>query len=762
MNKLRLLSVMVVLSLVLAACGAAPTATPVTAPTSAPPAATATTAPTMIPTTAPTMVPTTAPTVAPTTAPTSTVITTAYTVMASTNAQYGAILVDGKGMTLYTFAIDKPNESMCTDGCATAWPPLTVPAGTTPTAGPGVSGTLGTFQRADGTTQVTYDQLPLYTFIRDKNPGDAFGQGVNAQGGLWWVVPTDIGAGAPDFTQYGFPTVLATETITPGQAITMTADVYTVSILNGAFDIPVSFELLSGDPSSFKAPSGETPVFAFAFRVEDPRTSTLIGKFYKPVMLTITSSQIVTGAKYYNVATDGTLTENPTGLTVAAGQLSHPVAGAPVGWLITVPASAPTTTLRTPEQAALAAAGGKQIGGSVTVLAEWTGSEQDAFTAMITPFQNATGIRVDYTGTRDLPAVLTTRVQGGNPPDLSVMPTPGQMRVYASQGKLVDLSSLLTMSDINKWYTSGWLDLGTADNKLVAVFVKSAIKGLIWYDPKVWTGNNYQFPATWDDMMTLSQNVASSGTTPWCVALESGAATGWPGTDWLEDIVLRQSGVDVYNAWWQGTQKWTSAEIKQAWQTWGEIVATQGMVYGGPNAMLTTNFGNVGNGLFTTPPNCVMAHQAIFITSFFQSNNPGVQPVTDFDFFPFPPFQAGQPVNAEIAGDEMAMFNQTPQSVALMNYLATPEAQDIWAKIGGGYLSANSAVPVSDYPDPLSQKAAQRMASAVVTVFDASDNMPNAMQSAFYTAILNYIQAPNTLDSILQNLDSVQATAYSQ
>jgi alpha-glucoside transport system substrate-binding protein len=429
------------------------------------------------------------------------------------------------------------------------------------------------------------------------------------------------------------------------------------------------------------------------------------------------------------------------------------------------PTTAPTSTsgytLKTPEEAALAAAGGQKIGGTVTVLAEWTGAEQDAFMSMIAPFQTATGIQVQYTGTRDLPAVLTTQVQGGNPPDLSVMPTPGAMRTYAGAGKLVDLSTILNMSEINQWYTKGWLDLGTVDNTLVAVFVKSAIKGLIWYDPKVWTANGYSFPATWDDMIALSKQIAGTGTTPWCVALESGAATGWPGTDWLEDIVLRQSGADVYNAWWQGTQKWTSPEIKQAWQTWGEIVATNGMVYGGPNAMLTTNFGDVGDGLFTTPPHCDMAHQAIFITSFFESNNPGVKPVTDFNFFGFPPFQANAPLATEIAGDEMAMFNQTPQSEALIKYLATPEAQDIWAKIGGGYLSPNSAVSVSDYPDQLSQKAAQRMASAVVTVFDASDNMPNAMQSAFYTAILNYIQKPDTLDSILQNLDSVQATAYS-
>jgi alpha-glucoside transport system substrate-binding protein len=580
------------------------------------------------------------------------------------------------------------------------------------------------------------------------------------------AAPTETAAppAVPDFSTLGFPTVLASEMITASTAMTVTAGPYTIQVPADAFDVDVQFEVLSGDPADFqsKVPSGEQAIMAFAFKVTNMQTNELIGKFNNPVMLTAIGPNIVADSKYYNYAPDGTLTPNPTGLEVTAGQLSHPIAGDVVGWVITSPAGTSVGGLRTPEAAALAAAGGQKIGGSVTVLAEWTGGEQASFMAMITPFENATGIQIQYTGTRDLPAVLTTRVQGGNPPDLSVMPTPGQMRIYATEGKLVDLSTVLDMTEINKWYTAGWLDLGTVDNTLVGVFVKTAIKGLIWYDPKVFDANNYQTPALWSDMIDLSKTIADSGTTPWCVALGSGAATGWPGTDWLEDIVLRQAGATVYNGWWQGTVKWTSPEIKTAWQTWGEIVATPNMVFGGPNAMLATNFGNVGDGLFTTPPHCDMVHQAIFITSFFEANTPGVQPVTDFDFFGFPPFEANQPLATETSGDLMAMFNDTPQSQALIRYLATPEAQAIWAQRGGGYQSANSAVPISLYPDELSRKAAQRLAAAEVSVFDASDNMPNAMQSAFYTAILDYIQTPGNLDSILQQLDSVQQSAYQQ
>jgi alpha-glucoside transport system substrate-binding protein len=588
--------------------------------------------------------------------------------------------------------------------------------------------------------------------------------------------PVPETAAVPDFAQLGFPTVLASQDITPGEATTIDAPPYTIQVPADAFDTPVKLDVLISDPANFEAqvPAGETPVLAFALRATNAETDELIAKFNNPVTLTAKDAQIAAGSKYYNVAPDGTFTDNPTGLSVQAGELSHPIAGAPVGWVITAPAMAqqasatpmvePTAAaavLRTPQEAASDAAGGQQLGGSVSVLATWGGDEQDSFMAMVKPFEDATGVKIEYTGTRDLNAVLTTRVQGGNPPDVAGLPGPGQMAEYARQGKLVDLGTVLDMPSFSQQYAQTWKDLGSVDGKLVGIFIKASVKGLIWYDPKVWQEKGYQIPQTWDDMLSLSKQIADSGTTPWCVALESGAASGWPGTDWLEDIVLRKFAPDVYKQWYEGKLKWTSPEIKQAWETWGQIVADPKMVYGGPNTMLTTNFGEVGNGLFTNPPNCYMVHQASFITSFFEQNNPDVKPVVDFDFFGFPPFDQGAPVSTEMAGDLFGMFNDTPQARALINYLVTPEAQAIWVQRGGA-ISPNKAVPLSDYPDQLSQKAAERLTSTEIAVFDASDLMPEAMNNAFWQAILNYVQNPQNLDSILQNLDSAQQDAYSQ
>ncbi len=451
-----------------------------------------------------------------------------------------------------------------------------------------------------------------------------------------------------------------------------------------------------------------------------------------------------------SAATSAATLAPTTGATSAATSAATRAAATPAG----APAA-----LRTPEEAALDAAGGKKIGGTVSVIGTWGGSEQDSFMAMVAPFQNATGAQVQFTGTRDLNAVLTTQVQGGNPPDLAGLPGPGQMTEFARQGKLVDLSGVLDVNTYKQNYSQSWIDLGTVDGKLVGVFAKAATKGLIWYDPKVWQAKGFQVPKTWDELMSLSKQMASTGTTPWCEGLESGAASGWPGTDFLEDIVLRQSGVDTYNKWWQGTITWSSPEITKAWQTWGTIVADPKMVYGGANTVLTTNFGDAGNGLFSNPPRCYMFHQASFITDFFVKGTPGIQPGTDFNFFPFPGFGNANDNSLVAAGDLFGMFRDTPQSRALLKYLVTPEAQDIWVKRGGA-ISPNKQVPLDTYPDVLSKQSAQLLTSAQTTVFDGSDLMPDAMQSAYYKAILDFVQNPNNLNSALSNLDQVQKSSY--
>ncbi|MPZ15515.1 MAG: extracellular solute-binding protein [Chloroflexi bacterium] len=400
-----------------------------------------------------------------------------------------------------------------------------------------------------------------------------------------------------------------------------------------------------------------------------------------------------------------------------------------------------------------------QIGGTVNVLATWGGAEQESFLAMVQPFEEQTGVQVEYEGTRDLNAVLTARAQGGNPPDVAGVPGPGPMAELARAGHLVDLSTVLDQDAMKAEYAEDWLKMGEVDGKQVAIFIKSALKGLVWYNPNTFNAAGYQAPKTWDEMITLSQRIAGTGTAPWCIGLESGAASGWPGTDWLENIVLRQSGPDVYDRWHQGEIRWTSPEIRKAWETWGQIVATDGMVLGGRQSILATAFGDAATPMFGSPPGCYLHQQGNFITTFYTDAVPGLRPGQDFTFFGFPEIDSNYRETVEVAGDLFGMFRDTPQARALMTYLTSPEAQQIWVGRGGA-LSPNKRVPQSAYPDDLSRQMAEIITGSGTFRFDASDLMPEAMNSAFVSGVLDYVNNPSNLDGILASLDRVQADAY--
>jgi alpha-glucoside transport system substrate-binding protein len=321
------------------------------------------------------------------------------------------------------------------------------------------------------------------------------------------------------------------------------------------------------------------------------------------------------------------------------------------------------------------------------------------------------------------------------------------MAEFAQAGALLPLDGVLDIETYKSETAPSFVDLGTVDGQVYGVFIKSAVKGLIWYNPKHYTAGA---PDTFDALAGTAPAPAES---LWCVGLESGAASGWPATDWIEDIVIRQSGPDVYDAWVAGTHKWTSPEIKSAFETFGQVLTN---TYGGANTVLTTNFEVAGNPLFTDPPGCLLHHQASFITAPFKDKG-GAQE-GDFDFFVMPDINSQFSGALTGAGDLFGMFHDTEEAKSLIAYLVTAEAQQVWVDIGGA-ISGNTTV--TNYPDDVSKRLAETLGSASTFRFDGSDLMPEAMNNAFWTATLEFTQNPGNLDSILANLDSVQEGAYS-
>lgn len=398
-------------------------------------------------------------------------------------------------------------------------------------------------------------------------------------------------------------------------------------------------------------------------------------------------------------------------------------------------------------------------GKTITMMGTWGGQELDAFKKMVAPFEKSTGIKVEFTGTRDLATVLTTRVEAGNPPDVAALPNPGMAKELAEGGRLVDLGKILDMDQMKKDYADVWLELGTFSGKLQAIFISADVKSLVWYNPKQFAAKGYKIPNTWDELLALSDKIVGDGGKPWAIGLESGAASGWPGTDWIEDIMLRTAGPDVYDKWVNHDIPWTDPRVKKAFEIFGKIVHNEKYVYGGTTGALTTNFGDSVNALFTNPPRAYLHRQATFIQSFIKQNNPGVTAGKDYAFFALPPIDPkwGTPVLG--AADMVALFRDTPETRAFIRYLASAEAQEIWVT-SLGKVSANKGVKLSAYQDPLTRKAAEILVNAKVFRFDGSDMMPAAVGSgAFWKGILDYVGGED-LDSVLKKIEAAADEAY--
>jgi alpha-glucoside transport system substrate-binding protein len=396
---------------------------------------------------------------------------------------------------------------------------------------------------------------------------------------------------------------------------------------------------------------------------------------------------------------------------------------------------------------------------SVDLLTTWGGEELASFNAAVAPFTSSTGIKVNPESTRDVNATLTTRIQGNNPPDIAVLPNPGKMQQLAKQGHLIALNDLVDMNKIRGDYAKAWIDLGSYNGKLYAIFYKAANKGTIWYNPTTFQTAGYQIPKTFDDLLTLSTQIASGGKYPWSMGVSSGAASGWPGADWIDQIYLNQSGPDMYDKWVAHQIPWTDSSVKQAFQTFGQIVNGTHYINGAPQSILATGFQESAYPPFKSPPSAAMFYLGDFAAGFITGQFPSLKPGTGFNFFPFPT------INSQFAGavtggaDLVTALKNNGAVKQLVAYLATAAPQEVWIK-RGGFTSVNKSVDLSTYPDPVAKASAQQLAGASIFRFGADDLMPSQVEDAFWKAVLTYIGDQSKLDSALASVESTAAQAY--
>ena len=397
-----------------------------------------------------------------------------------------------------------------------------------------------------------------------------------------------------------------------------------------------------------------------------------------------------------------------------------------------------------------------QIGGSVNVLGVLSGDNLEAFLGAFAPFEEATGITIDYEGTFDLLAVLQTRLDGGNPPDIVSNPSAGQMQTLAADGELLALDEIVDVTAVESDFPASLVELASSGDSIYGIPGTTAVAGLVWYNPTQYDGPT---GGTLDELTAWADAAAADGRTPFCIGLESGPVSGWPGASFIQQFMLQQSGPDAYDRWWQGELPWTSPEVRQAFESFGAYATDDAYVAGGPEAALTTNFATAGVGLFDDPPSCYLHVQGDWLGNAMVATVPDIEPVTDVDFFLFPSASADVEPGIVTSGETFGAFIDTPQTRAFIEYVASPQFSELIAGTGL-WIGPNRQTPLEAYTSELSRKAAEAYLEADTVVFGAQDGMPAAMSTAFHEAVMSYVADPDALDDILTSLDEVQATAY--
>lgn len=387
---------------------------------------------------------------------------------------------------------------------------------------------------------------------------------------------------------------------------------------------------------------------------------------------------------------------------------------------------------------------GKLKGQKLTIFGPWRGQDQDLFETVAAYFEAATGVKVDYSSSENYEQQIVIDTQAGSPPNVAILPQPGLIADLAAKGLLTPLGKD-TEDFVRKNYAAGdsWVGFGKYPGKdgkehFYAFPYKADLKSLVWYVPQNFQDAGYKVPKTMEELKALTKQIVADGGTPWCIGLGSGDATGWPATDWVEDILLRQQPPSVYDGWTTNEVKFDDPRIVAAIKEFGWFAKNPKFVAGGPQAVATTDFRDAPNGLFSVPPKCFLHKQAQFIADFFPKN---VKLGQDVDFFYFPPYadkkDLGRPV--EGAGTLAMITKDSPAAEAFIHFLETPIAHEIWMA-QTGFLTPFKEVNTAVYRDPIQKKEDDILLNATTYRFDASDLMPGKIGAgAFWKAMVNFV-----------------------
>jgi alpha-glucoside transport system substrate-binding protein len=401
--------------------------------------------------------------------------------------------------------------------------------------------------------------------------------------------------------------------------------------------------------------------------------------------------------------------------------------------------------------------GGGDVSGEVSVISTWSGPEQASFEEVIAGFnEQYPDVDVSYDSAGDaLPTVLSTAVEGGNPPDVAVVAQPGLIQGYVERGALQPID--FAEDTISENFGESVIQVGTFDDQLYALLFKAANKSTVWYNVTAFEDAGVEASDNWDDFLANAETIKASGLPAYSI----GGAEGWTLTDLFENIYLRTAGGEMYDQLSRHEIPWTDQSVKDALTEMAKVVGDADNIAGGTQGALQSDFPTSVSNVFAEEAKAAMVIEGDFVPGVVESP---LEPETGYNVFAFPSINDSPP-SVVGGGDLAVMFNDTPAAQAFIEYLATPEAAEIWAG-RGGFSSANQNVDSSVYPDPITETTASAIAEAEEFRFDLSDLQPSEFGSTegqgMWKLFQDFVANPDDVDGIAQQLETAAAAAYGQ
>jgi alpha-glucoside transport system substrate-binding protein len=409
--------------------------------------------------------------------------------------------------------------------------------------------------------------------------------------------------------------------------------------------------------------------------------------------------------------------------------------------------------------------GGDSGDKTVEIFGAFTDPEASNFEASFKSFEDSSGIDIQYTGDANFATLIGSRVDSGDAPDIALFPQPGLLVSLANEGGMTPIEDYLDVDKLNQTLIPGFLEATTAeDGKMYGAPIRMAVKSLVWVPKGPWEDAGYTTdPKSVQELESIGDELTADGIAPWCIGFEDGGATGWVGTDWVEEFMLRVNGPEVYDQWVSHEIPFNDPQVKAAFDAFDDLlggVPDAPNAFGGGQGVLSTSFKTTGNNAFVTPPKCMMQRQGNFITGFWPKD---VQAdlAGSVDVMPFPAYEGGYDgVPVLGGGDLAASFNGDDADVKeVMDFITSDQFGTEWAA-AGGWLSPHKTFDSSAYVDDTTRAVAEVATGADVFRFDGSDLMPGEVGAGtFWTGMVSWLSGEKDTDQVLDDIEGSWPTS---